>query len=459
MKFLAILKDSLRETRDSFVFYFLLGLSALVVLGVASIGFQPEPAAQGIQGIVERFPGQQMPSFLQVEPPVRYEVQDFEQTNPAARPWEGAYRFHLVVRESKEAQLPFRLLVYLLRMESSPQDRARLQRLAFEAATQPSPERQKKFFEEKLGEEMGKLTDADLEQFIRTQLSAWGDMEADKVRLESEQGRAVRFAVEMHAKPEAYRTWPQKATILFGALPFGTNVAVGRQMFGIEDGLVGTWGAGIAMLLSTIITAFFVPNMLRKGTVDLLIAKPIHRTTLLVYKYIGGLLFMVLNTVVVIAGIWLVLSLRSGLWMPGFLAAIPIFTAEFAIFYAVSVLFAVLTRSPIVAILMGCLAWVVLVIVGLGHRAIEATREMDVVPKWLVATADGAHLVLPRYKDLDSALSYVLVRELLTPENPERKQVEKQFDAIGWTSTIGGTAAFIAVLLALACWRFATKDY
>jgi ABC-type transport system involved in multi-copper enzyme maturation permease subunit len=457
MKFLAILRDSLRETRDSFVFYFLLGLSALVILAVASIGFQPEPAVQGVQAIVERFPGQQMSAFIPVEPPLRYAVEDFEQTNAAARPWEGAYRFRLVVRESKDTPYTFRMLVYLSGLESA-KERARLQQLAFEAATQP-PERQQKFFEEKLGEQMQKITPANLEDFVRKQLAAWGDMEADQVRLESEKGREVRFAVAMHAKREAFRTWPQKATILFGALSFGENWAVGQLMYTIEDLVVGTYGAGIAMLLSTIITAFFIPNMLRKGTVDLLIAKPIHRTTLLVYKYIGGLLFMVLNTVVVIVGIWLVLGLRSGLWMPGFLAAIPIFTAEFAIFYAVSALFAVLTRSPIVAILMGCVAWVLLVIVGLGHRFVESTREADIMPKWLVATADGAHLVLPRYKDLDSALSYVLARELLTPEYPERKQVEKQFDAIGWPSTIGGTAAFIAVLLGLACWRFATKDY
>jgi hypothetical protein len=168
---------------------------------------------------------------------------------------------------------------------------------------------------------------------------------------------------------------------------------------------------------------------------------------------------MGLNTLLIILGIWLVLSLRSGLWVPGFLAAIPILIAEFAIFYAVSALFAVLTRSAIVAILMGCLAWALLSIVGWGHRAVENLRGTDVLPAWLVTTADGAHLVLPRYKDLDSALSFVLARELLTPENPERKGVEKQFDAIGWTSTIGGTAAFIAVMLALACWRFATKDY
>ena len=36
-------------------------------------------------------------------------------------------------------------------------------------------------------------------------------------------------------------------------------------------------GAWVALLTGVIITSFFVPNMLRKGTVDLLLVKPIQR--------------------------------------------------------------------------------------------------------------------------------------------------------------------------------------
>ena len=54
--------------------------------------------------------------------------------------------------------------------------------------------------------------------------------------------------------------------------------------------------------------------MLRKGTVDMLVVKPIHRVALLLYKYIGGLTFIFLNTVVAIGGVWLALGLRSGIW-------------------------------------------------------------------------------------------------------------------------------------------------
>jgi len=43
MKFLAILKDSLRETLDVKLFYVLGALSVLLILFVASITYKPEP--------------------------------------------------------------------------------------------------------------------------------------------------------------------------------------------------------------------------------------------------------------------------------------------------------------------------------------------------------------------------------------------------------------------------------
>ena len=57
MKYLAILRDSLREALDAKVIYFLMGLSGLVILLVASISFRPEPASRGLESIVQRFPG------------------------------------------------------------------------------------------------------------------------------------------------------------------------------------------------------------------------------------------------------------------------------------------------------------------------------------------------------------------------------------------------------------------
>src|SRR5260370_37088846 len=107
----------------------------------------------------------------------------------------------------------------------------------------------------------------------------------------------------------------------------------------IEHRLVNVLGAPIALLVSVVRAVFSIPNMLRKGTVDLLLVKPIRRPTLLLYKYVGGLTFIFLNTALAVGGVWLVLSLRSGVWAPGFLMSIPLITFYFAILYSLSTLF------------------------------------------------------------------------------------------------------------------------
>ena len=168
--------------------------------------------------------------------------------------------------------------------------------------------------------------------------------------------------------------------MFFGALPIGgeeTALPLFLWIFILEAAIVAGVGAWITILTGVVLTSFFVPNMLRKGTVDMLVVKPIHRVTLLVYKYIGGLTFIFLNTVLAIGGVWLALGLRSGQWPTGFLVMILVITFFFAILYSVSTLAGVLTRSPVVAIAMTCVAWLVLFLVGLGYNHFEQARQSD----------------------------------------------------------------------------------
>src|SRR5262249_19678661 len=153
------------------------------------------------------------------------------------------------------------------------------------------------------------------------------------------------------------------------------------------DHLVNGFGAWIGILLGVIITAFFIPNMLRKGTVDLLVVKPVRRTTLMVYKFTGGLTFIFLNSVIAVVGIWVALGLRSGIWAPGFLLSILVLSFFCGILYAVSALFVVLTRRAIVSILMACFVWFVLFVVGLAYAQLEAVRNVQQIrkeiPNWV----------------------------------------------------------------------------
>jgi ABC-type transport system involved in multi-copper enzyme maturation permease subunit len=284
--------------------------------------------------------------------------------------------------------------------------------------------------------------------------------------------------------------WPHEPSLFFGAVPLGFwDSSLGGTVHFVEDSLVNGIGAWTAVLVGIVVTAFFIPNMLRKGTLDLLLAKPIHRTTLLIFKYLGGLTFMFLNAAVVVVGIWLVLGLRSGIWSTGFLFSIGILTFFFAILYAVSTLFGVWTHSPIVAILMTCVVWFVLWLVGFLQTQLDNLRRQEAqekevaqqhepmpkegppqeeaeerrgprwqIPQWVYATVNAVHYVLPRTKDLDRLTTKLLSQQLLT-EDERRQENLDHITGISWGESLTVSGVFIAVMLGLACWRFATKDY
>jgi ABC-type transport system involved in multi-copper enzyme maturation permease subunit len=237
----------------------------------------------------------------------------------------------------------------------------------------------------------------------------------------------------------------------------------------IEDKLVNGFGAWVAIVISIIISAFFIPNMLRKGTVDLLLVKPISRPVLLIYKYLGGLIFIFLNTVFVIVGIWLVLGIRSGIWAPGFLVSIPVITFFFAILYAVSTLFGVLTRSVIVSILMTCLVWVGLYVVGEAYITVDSFRVMQdantlpfkidqpVADTWWYKGIKVVHFIVPRTRDLDHLTKRYLIRDLLTANQVKEQNLDPT--DIHWTESITVSLLFIGAVLGLSCWRFSARDY
>jgi hypothetical protein len=424
MKFLAILRDSVREARDTKVFYFTLGFSAFVILVTASLSFQPV----SVEDSVTRFAGRLTWIFgfaTQGGAPPRWSVTNFEQSNAGTvniqtEPWLGDYRFEIRV-DLDEAK----------RMED--------------------------FKKSGLG------TPTDIKKVLQDEFAYLKNIEVTECTPATP--TELCFAVTTAgSKVTTMKGWPHEPALAFGAIPLRwLRGPLALQVYFIEDILVNSWGAAIALLLSSIITAFFIPNMLRKGAVDLLLSKPIHRTSLLLYKYVGGLTFMFLNTAFLVVGLWLVLGWRSGLWGPGFLWSIPILTFQFAIYYAVSTLFAVLTRSPIVAILMSCLAWLVFTGVGWGYRYIDSTKDIPgperFFPEWVYDGGRVVHYILPRIKDIDKLTTKLVAGDLLSADSEVLKNADVAFASFSWGESISVSAIYIAVLLGLASWRFATRDY
>lgn len=311
---------------------------------------------------------------------------------------------------------------------------------------------------------VGAVTDQDMEDFIRNQFLVHGDIENVKVSRRadpaSRKGGAteLQFDVEAEVKSGA-KGWPYRTKFMFGAFGGGTAEPFGRAIYGVQDNLVNTVGASITLLVAVILTGFFIPNLLRKGSLDLIMAKPMARWELLLYKYLGGLTFMLLVTGITVTGVWLALAIRSGNWNPTFLLSIVFITFIFAVLYAVSTLIAVLTRSAIAAILITSIFMVFMGVMGLAKTGVDAVRvatEKEEDKKWWLYTAiDVTNDVLPRYNDVMKLNSLALKDAYLTPaESKEARQIAPP----SWFASVGISMVYIVGLLALAYLRFATRD-
>jgi ABC-type transport system involved in multi-copper enzyme maturation permease subunit len=525
MKYFAILKDSLRETIDSKVFFVVLAISALAIFLMASVSLTPNPVEEGLQKITERFPDGSDEATLPIIGKIkatpsltRYTVEDLKGPAGNVKPWEGEYSFVIESRDQQPLGGRIAAFRYVLAAEERKEraaktgQRTRLQQLdedVHEEARRIAEREEKKgrdrfevqrrvqeeiipFILKRLEQEVRELPAAELEAFVKEQLEDQGNWRVEEVKLldlppaektikiktqvaikegedvhiktEEVEGEVNKFAVKVTSRAGTYRTWPHKATLLFGARTVGDSTLPGELVYKIAHYGVGWVGAPAIMLLSCIITASYFPNMLRKGTIDLLLAKPVNRLSLLLYKYVGGLTFMFLNTVLLIVGLWVALGVRSGVWEPAFLYLIPILTFEFAMFYALSTLMAVLTRSPIVSILLCVVLWALLFGLGWGYaaanfaRSVGGPKEKD-SPGWVITTVDSAHAVLPHYMDLDWLGDKQLKMSALSPSPTERERIDKEYQEYSWPESLIVTALYIALFLGLASFFFYVRDY
>jgi ABC-type transport system involved in multi-copper enzyme maturation permease subunit len=462
MKFLAILRDSLRETLDVKLFYVLVGLSLLVVLLVGSTTYRPVPVQQRIE-FVNHLINQSLYFQMQARPETKdldfhIDIEDFQQLGDRPEPWLSDYRFFYVINMSMGGQAD----------QGNKKGRELRDSIKSEMKNALTPE----------------ALERDLKQIFT-------DVKVREVRSENPDQLRYEVTTSKGTVAKSRQEWFHEPRLFFGlvALPVPLFTLNNIIVF-VGEWIVGTGGAAFTLLLSIIMTASFLPNMLAKGSVDLLLVKPIHRTTLFVYKFLGGLLFMLLNTVLIMTGIWLAIGIQSGMWINAFLICIFVFTFEFMMLYAVSALVAVFTRSAIVSILAAMMTWGFLILLGWSHWGfIEKERKTaptEYTSHWAYVGFDVFHALMPHYKELDWLTSKMIKEELLKPAAPppadsndpaaaeaarqrqrrldevyerQQKQLEKDYGSYDWKSSLSISTLFILVILGLACWRFATRDY
>lgn len=155
--------------------------------------------------------------------------------------------------------------------------------------------------------------------------------------------------------------------------------------------------ANLGLLLAIFSSASFVPVMLEKGNIDLLLSKPISRTQLLLGKYFGVVFFVFLNILFFVFGVWLIISIKFGYWDASFLTLALIITFTFAVLYALILLFGVVTKNSILGMMIAYLIFLIVSPLLLLYR--EKLNEI-VKSEIIDAIMDGFYFIVPQTAEL-----------------------------------------------------------
>lgn len=508
MRFIAMLRDSFKEAVDGWIFLVMLALSGLLILVVASASVRPATVEQAVPEMFDREVMQFISPDHGKASRSAFFLHNFAISNvvplqAGATPWENEFRFTLTYTGGASAQSGVEV--------GEAKDMKEMKDLKIEDVKKI--DRQSGLFSDPIEDaarywaapagaspkEWPKFTPELAEEFVTFQVRTAAGLDVLKV----ERKRAPLIAMpgqsayEVTARSASKLRWPHTPLLFFGAVRLSfLQKPLGSLIYGLESVLVSGLGAWVALLAGIVVTAGFIPNMLRKGAIDLLLTKPMSRPLILVYKYLGGLTFVAVLTAFTAVGIWIAVGLRAGVWAPGLLLAVVAITYYFAILYAFSTLVGVVTRNAIVCIVATLIFWVALFVIGTAHQVVSQLDRVDIAQlnrpkepeakpqekkngeaapranenpppraeppdlrpaKWLVTVTSTLNMLTPRTGDLSTLTSRIIGDGLLSEGEQERQR--KEAADVDWPEVIGVSLAYIAIFLGLAVLRFVTRSY
>ncbi len=169
--------------------------------------------------------------------------------------------------------------------------------------------------------------------------------------------------------------------------------------------LIVTPLAGLCLILAIFASASFIPIMLEKGNIDLLLSKPVSRSQLIWGKFWGGLLVVFLNIAFLIIGVWLIISLKFSYWNPSFLLIILITTFTFAVLYSLIILFGVLTKGSTLGMMV---AYFIFIILSPLLDSSQGKLGFLIQSKFWKAIIDGIYYIVPKTSELMGKISFSL---------------------------------------------------
>ena len=153
-------------------------------------------------------------------------------------------------------------------------------------------------------------------------------------------------------------------SIFFGLIAFeselfrmGTEASKELYLLLFTNVIVPYWLGLFSIVLGLISCASIFPEFIQKGSIDLALSKPPARVTLFLGKYLGSLLFVLMQVLPFTLIVYLSLGLRFGDWNMSLFWAVPLVVLSFSFVYAVHVLISVWSGSMILGLFAALLVW------------------------------------------------------------------------------------------------------
>ncbi len=216
----------------------------------------------------------------------------------------------------------------------------------------------------------------------------------------------------------------------------GGQVAITDVVTGGLSAFAGlTYGLGI--FLAVFATGNQVPNLMRRGTVDLYLSRPVGRAHVLLGRFLGGVTVVAANLLYLCGGLMVIVGLKTGVWEARFLLAALLILVVFLSFLGFMYLVGVMSGSTPLSVMLSYGLWVVSMPLA-AHDKIAAAMDSRVS----VAIVNGLYWVLPKTAELGRDI----VRLVLHQGAPG-------------AAALATTTAFGAVCLGLAVTLFQRKSF
>jgi hypothetical protein len=439
--FLALVGDAWREARDKRVVWVLSFIGLALVLFFASFRFSPPDADRALIAAVDGL--DEIPRHFsrfgpgrRPDPAVRHQASAPRAPQPDDDLPLGVAGMRVVEVEFADAVHVDELCRAWRRAQSEgPRRVARQDRDALRADDQSpvTSDQRRGYFEERLRE-------AGFDPVI--------------VRTVGDDDRRYRLAAGVERPLELRHS--AKVELLFGAFAVPLDdQSPAEFLLALEAGVARGFSGFLGLVILLGAFASVMPDLLQKGRLDLVLARPIGRAQLVLYKFAGVLLFVTCLWVTLFTACCAALGASSGWWSFKLVGCALTNTLVFAAIFPVTMVVGALTRHTSLASLAGLLAWALEGIVTSVKEAMEAGAFGD-VGKWRKAV-DLVAWVLPKNAELATLNQRLLAHEFLSPAAAARLLGETV--DVDWWYAGGTTALFAGTFVALTCLYVARRDW